>query len=70
MDVQDAELTLRQARDIARLRRRFPGAELRAHQKPWGVVIEVRRDGHVLAVERFAFGGDDRAVTVVDLAAA
>jgi hypothetical protein len=37
------ELTMDQARLIARLRRRFPDGDVRAHQRPWGVIIEVRR---------------------------
>ena len=53
----DRELTLEQAREIAALRRRFPGAELRVHQRGWGVIVEARRRGRVVAIERFAFGG-------------
>jgi hypothetical protein len=37
------ELTTAQARLIARLRARWPEAEVRAHQRPWGVIVEVRR---------------------------
>ena len=36
------ELTTDQARLVARLRRRFPDGDVRAHQRPWGVIIEVR----------------------------
>lgn len=64
----DRELTSLQARDIARLRRRHPDAELRVHQRSWGVVIEVRRGTRTVAVERFAFG-DAPVAPVVDLAA-
>jgi hypothetical protein len=53
----DAELTLEQAREIAVLRRRHPGAELRVHERPWGVLVEVRRRSHTVALERFDFGG-------------
>jgi hypothetical protein len=42
------ELTTDQARLVARLRRRFPDGEVRAHQRPWGVIIEVRRGRHTL----------------------
>jgi hypothetical protein len=53
--VMDAELTPEQAREIHRLRRRHPGAELRVHERPWGVLVEVRRHGHAVALERFEF---------------
>jgi hypothetical protein len=53
----DAELTLEQAREIALLRRRHPGAEVRVHERPWGVLLEVRRHGHAVALERFEYGG-------------
>ena len=39
---QDLELTTDQARLIARLRSRWPNAELLVHQRPWGVIVEVR----------------------------
>jgi hypothetical protein len=55
--LMDAELTLEQARQIARLRARHPGAEVRAHERPWGVLVEVRRRGHAIALERFEYGG-------------
>jgi hypothetical protein len=55
--LMDAELTLEQAREIALLRRRHPGAELRVHERPWGILVEVRRHGHVVALERFEWGG-------------
>lgn len=41
----ELELTTDQARLIARLRRRWPRAEVRVHQRPWGVIVEVR-EGH------------------------
>lgn len=53
----DAELTLEQAREIHILRRRHPGAVLRVHERPWGVLVEVVRHGHTIALERFEFGG-------------
>lgn len=52
------ELTLGQAREIARLRRRHPGAEVCTHQRPWGVIVEVRRGTRVVALRRFDFGGE------------
>lgn len=54
--VMDAELTLEQAREIHNLRRRHPGAEVRVHERPWGILVEVRRHGHVVTLERFEFG--------------
>jgi hypothetical protein len=53
----DAELTLEQAREINLLRRRHPGAVLRVHERPWGVLVEVVRGAHTVRVERFEFGG-------------
>ena len=53
----DRELTTEQAREIVRLRARHPGAELRVHEKPWGVIVEARRRGHAIELERFAFDG-------------
>jgi hypothetical protein len=44
------ELTIDQARMIARLRRRWPEADVRAHQRPWGVIVEVRRDGRTVSL--------------------
>jgi hypothetical protein len=44
------ELTMDQARLIAGLRRRFPGAELHAHQRSWGVIVEVREHGRTVAL--------------------
>jgi hypothetical protein len=53
----DAELTLEQAREIHLLRQRHPGAVLRVHERPWGVLVEVRRGSQTVALERFEFGG-------------
>ena len=44
------ELTTDQARLIARLRRRWPEAELRVHHRSWGVIVEVRADGRTLSL--------------------
>jgi hypothetical protein len=55
--LMDAELTLEQAREIALLRRRHPGATLRVHERAWGVLVEVRRGHHTVKLERFEFGG-------------
>jgi hypothetical protein len=63
------ELTQEQAREIALLRRRHPGAELHAHQKPWGVIVEVRRGDRTLALERFDWTGAALADRPIQLAA-
>jgi hypothetical protein len=47
---QDLELTTDQARLIARLRRRSPQAELRVHQRRWGVIVEVRDGDRTLSL--------------------
>jgi hypothetical protein len=60
------ELTTRQMREIVLLRRRHPGAEVRVHQKPWGIILEARRRGHVVELQRFDWTGavmPDRQIT-------
>jgi hypothetical protein len=52
------ELTTDQARSIVGLRARWPGGEVRAHQRPWGVIVEVRQNGRTVALT--AFDGDGR----------
>jgi hypothetical protein len=44
------ELTTDQARLIARLRRKWPQAELRVHQRAWGVIVEVRDGDRTLSL--------------------
>ncbi len=56
-----AELTLDQMREIVRLRRRHPRAEVVVHPKPWGIIVEARRRGHAIELERFDFDGAVRA---------
>ncbi len=51
------ELTIDQARRIARLRRRWPGADVRVHQRPWGVIVEVSASGRTLALTALDDGG-------------
>jgi hypothetical protein len=65
----ERELTIEQAREIARLRRRHPGAELRVHQKPWGVIVEARRGQHAIEIERFGYDGATEPERRLDLAA-
>lgn len=55
------ELTTDQARVIGRLRHRHRGAEVRAHERPWGVIVEVRRDGHTVSLTAFDGEGGVRA---------
>ena len=50
------ELTLDQAREIARLRRRHRAAQLVVHERDADVIVEVRHRGHTVEVRRF--GGD------------
>jgi hypothetical protein len=64
-DDQDTmELTLDQAREIARLRRRYREARLVVHERDHDVIVEVRDRGRVVRLERFAddgtVGGDER----------
>lgn len=51
------ELTLEQMREIVRLRRRHPQAEVVVHPKPWGIVVEARRSGHAVELEGFDWSG-------------
>ncbi len=55
------ELDTRQARLIARLRARWPEADVRAHQRPWGVIVEVRRRGRTVSLTAFDGRGGVRA---------
>jgi hypothetical protein len=51
------EITFQQAREIVRLRRRHPGADVLVHQKPWGVIVEARRGGRTVELECFDWTG-------------
>jgi hypothetical protein len=53
----ELELSPGQACDIARLRRLWPGADVRAHQRPWGVIVEVRHGGRTVSLTAFDGGG-------------
>jgi hypothetical protein len=44
------ELTTDQARLIARLRRERPQADIRVHQRSWGVIVEVRDGDRTLSL--------------------
>jgi hypothetical protein len=50
MQRMDLELTTEQARAVWQLRRRHPGAEVRVHGRPWGVIVELRRHGHTVGL--------------------
>jgi hypothetical protein len=52
------ELTLDQMREIVRLRRRHPRAEVLVHRRPWGLIVEARRRGHAIELERFDWTGE------------
>jgi hypothetical protein len=51
------ELTTDQARYIARMRTGRPDSEIRVHQRPWGVIVEVRRAGRTIALVAFDDAG-------------
>ena len=63
------ELTIDQMREIVRLRRRHPRAEVLVHQKPWGLIVEARRRGHAIELERFDWNGAVEPDTQIALAA-
>lgn len=59
------ELTTDQARYIARMRTAWPDAEVRVHQRTWGVIVEVRRMERTIALVAFdAHGGVRRDAPV------
>ena len=51
------ELTIDQMREIVQLRRRHPRAEVVVHQRPWGIIVEARRGGHAVELERLDWTG-------------
>lgn len=51
------ELTIDQMREIVRLRHRHQRDEVLVHQKPWGIIVEARRSGHAIELERFDWTG-------------
>jgi hypothetical protein len=51
------ELTIDQAREIARLRRRYADAQVVLHHRPTDLIVEVQRHGHAVAIKRFADDG-------------
>jgi hypothetical protein len=63
-DDQDMELTLDQAREIARLRRHYRDARLVVHERDHDVIVEVREGSRLVRLHRFgddgSVGGDER----------
>jgi hypothetical protein len=51
------ELTTDQARYIAHMRSAWPDAGVQVHQRPWGVIVEVRRSGRTVALVGFDGSG-------------
>jgi hypothetical protein len=51
------ELTPDQAREIARLRRRYADAQVVLHHRPHDLILEVQRGGHAVTIRRFADDG-------------
>ena len=51
------ELSTDQARYIARMRAGWPDAEIRAHQRTWGVIVEVRRSDSTISIVGFDGAG-------------
>jgi hypothetical protein len=51
------ELSTDQARYIARMRAGWPDAEIRAHQRTWGVIVEVRRSDRTISIVGFDGAG-------------
>ena len=60
-DAMAIELTTDQARYIARMRSGWPDADIRVHQRTWGVIVEVRRAARTISLVAFdADGGVHR----------
>jgi len=51
------ELSTDQARYIARMRTGWPDAQIRAHQRAWGVIVEVRRADRTISLVGFDGAG-------------
>ncbi len=54
------ELTTDQARYIARMRVGWHDADIRVHQRSWGVIVEVRRMQRTIALVAFDADGGVR----------
>lgn len=53
----ERELTSHQARLIAGLRLRHPGADLVVHPRPWGLIVEARDERRTLELGRVDWSG-------------
>ena len=51
------EITLDQARAVARLRRRHPGCAVVVHDRPHDLILEVRDGRRIVALERLGADG-------------
>ncbi len=51
------ELTIQQMREIVLMRRRHPHARVLVHQKRWGIIVEARRGGRAIELQRFDWAG-------------
>jgi hypothetical protein len=51
------ELTIDQAREVARLRRRWPAAQVVLHHREHDLIVELRRGRRIVAIERFGADG-------------
>jgi hypothetical protein len=67
--IMDMELTLDQAREIARLRRRYRDARLVVHERDHDVLVEVRSGSRLVRIDRFAEDGSVGADAPLPLAA-
>jgi hypothetical protein len=63
------ELTTDQARLIARLRWRWPGADVLVHRRDWGVIVEVREGGRTVSLTALDGHGSVRRDARLPLAA-
>ncbi|HEU4657183.1 MAG TPA: hypothetical protein VFR97_06640 [Capillimicrobium sp.] len=61
------ELTVEQAREIARLRRRHPGADVVLHRRAHDLIVEIRHRGRTVTLTRL---GEDGSVDRPDALAA
>lgn len=59
------ELTLDQARVIARQRARWPEADVRTHPRPWGLIVEVSQLGRTVSLTAFDRSGGVRGTEPV-----
>jgi hypothetical protein len=56
-DDQVMELTIEQAREVARLRRQWPRGAVVLHHREHDLIVEVRRGDQTVALRRFGADG-------------